>query len=469
MSTSPTTLQRQEPTTPPAFLCALTQQIMNDPVLSLCGHLFERTVVEAFPACPIDQSSITTLIPFNELKREIETWKAHILGSQEVKSYAQALIPSSSAAVPKQKLGKQDGSVRELENGLSKMGLQEKKGTVREKKRAIRPINIVRNAHTDDIHGFVSISPECFVSGSKDNDLKMWNISGELIQPLVTEASQRGYKYWVTALSKFSNGYWASGTRDGYITIWNSAGRELANIEYNPSKGAKGQYVCKERNKSRINCITELETTDHTTTFYTGTPKYIQLWDGRTGRFLRGYKASDNDWVYCIEVLENKDLLVVIGSDLEYWDMKTQYPNKHRLIQETRQEHRARQRPHISAVTRLDHDRNMLASALFDGSVKIVDIAAQRLLCDYREHVGRVWSVMNLSPQILASSADDRTIKIWDVRQPSSTLTIAGNPGRVSSLLRLSETILISGSCPDDVFASEEKASITFWDIRKIV
>jgi WD40 repeat protein len=76
---------------------------------------------------------------------------------------------------------------------------------------------------------------------------------------------------------------------------------------------------------------------------------------------------------------------------------------------------------------------------------------------------------MNLSPQILASSADDRTIKIWDVRQPSSTLTIAGNPGRVSSLLRLSETILISGSCPDDVFASEEKASITFWDIRKIV
>jgi len=75
----------------------------------------------------------------------------------------------------------------------------------------------------------------------------------------------------------------------------------------------------------------------------------------------------------------------------------------------------------------------------------------------------------NLKPQILASSADDKTIKIWDIRMKRSAMTITGNPGRVSSLIRLSETILISGSCPDKVFKSKEKASITFWDIRKII
>jgi WD40 repeat protein len=219
----------------------------------------------------------------------------------------------------------------------------------------------------------------------------------------------------------------------------------------------------------RINCITELKTNNQTTIFYTGTPKYIQKWNSSTGQFLKGYQASDNDWVYCIEVLENEDLLVVIGSDLEYWDMQNANPVKNSVIQETPQERKAQQRPHISAITRLDHNKDMLALALFGGSVKIVDITAQRVLHTYHEHLGRVWSVVNLQPQVFASSADDKTIKIWDIRQQRSTLTIGSQPGRVSSLLRLSETILISGSCPDNVFASEEKASITFWDIRKIV
>lgn len=470
----------QKSTIPPAFLCSSSNKVMDDPVLALCGHLFEKTVSESISNCPADETPLRNCIPFDELKKSIEEWKASFVGVQAIGKASSSSSPNgvldSQPLRPNSTTNRSyvsalssddfEKDFKEVESSFSKIKLKEKK---ERKSKEVSPDLVVRNVHQDDIHGFISISPEFFVSGSKDNTLKMWNVNGELVQPLVPQSSTRGYKYWVTALSKFSNGYWASGTRDGYITIWNQDGQEISNIWYNPSKGAKNKYICKDRNKSRINCITELRTNQQTTEFYTGTPRYIQLWDGRTGRFLKGYRASDNDWVYCIEVLENNNLLVVIGSDLEYWNMSSRFPQKQNLIEETKKERRARQRPHISAITRLEHNRDMLSSALFDGSVKIVNIATQKLVHDYQEHIGRVWAVTNLQPQILASSADDKSIKIWDIRQRRSTMTITGNPGRVSSLLRLSETILISGSCPDKVFDSQEKASITFWDIRKII
>jgi hypothetical protein len=442
---------------------------MRDPVLSLCGHLFEKTVVESTPQCPIDTTPISAknCIPLKELQSAITAWR--LSHTEDSKRGGNPAIPTAAgkkpvkvhlAQFPSSPQGVPRNNIENLSGALSTMHIGE--NGAEEKKPPARSLDVIRNAHQDDIHGFVSIAPDVFVSGSKDNSLKMWNINGAPIRQLATATG--GYKYWVTALTKFSDGYWASGTRNGYITVWRQDGREIFS-----TRVASQEVVCKERNKSRVNCITELENTETVKTFYVGTPKHIRLLDGQSQQVIKEYHASSNDWVYCIEVLETRNLLVVIGSDLEYWDMQSTAPKKQKLIQETAAQHRSQQRPHISAITRLDHNRALLASALFDGTVKITDIVARTLTRNYHEHVGRVWSVMNLSPHILASSADDKTIKIWDVRQSKSTRTIGGNPGRVSSLLRLSDTILISGSCPDNLSKDSEKASITFWDIRKIV
>jgi WD40 repeat protein len=93
---------------------------------------------------------------------------------------------------------------------------------------------------------------------------------------------------------------------------------------------------------------------------------------------------------------------------------------------------------------------------------------AQREVKSFTEHQGRVWSVINLKDTLFASSADDKTIKIWDSRKEHSIFTLKGNPGRVSSMLRIDENTFISGSCPDNIEDSSEKACIRFWDMRRL-
>lgn len=422
-----------QPVAPPAFVCTGSQQLMKDPVLALCGHLFEREVAQKTALCPVDRTPINSkqCLPFAELKQAIQAWSPP------------APAPASTAST-------------------SGGGF-----VVKQSRQAPKPLKVVTNAHRDDIHGFVSISSTTFVSGSKDTDLKIWDHQGKLVKVLDTNLAVKGYRYWVTALTSFGQGMWGSGTRDGYVTVWNAKGEVQRTIQYQPGSGTRQQTVAKQRNKSRINCLTQLPS-DQGLRFLTGTPKFIQQWNGDTGLLEKYYEAHANDWVYCIEVLSAHAYLVVIGSDLEHWTLTDASPDRASIIEENPADRKGKQRPHISAIQRLEHDPNLLANALFDGSVRVADIAAQKQTLRFQGHQGRVWSAINLRPQVLASSADDGTIKLWDVRQTKPVRTIGKQPGRVSSLLRLSANLLISGSCPDDVHQAKEKASISFWDIRQL-
>ncbi len=438
---------------PGAFRCTQSETIMENPCINLCSHLFNDGVHRSITVCPIDGEPLTaaTLIPCAELATRIAAWKI----TQEQAKQQQAAAPVRNYL----------GAVAAGAPGPSRQPY-----TVPQKRAptaTYTPVHEVQNAHWDDIHGFLRLEGETFVSGSKDTTLKIWGDDGEAIKTI--ESPRTGYPYWITALGRFSNSYWASGTRDGVITIWNEKGNLLKEFTYNPSKNTQENTHSKDRNKMRINCITELETTNKTTYFYTGTPKFVQLWDGRTGSLVRYYQAHANDWVYCIEVLENNDLIVVIGADMELWDMRNEMaPTKSPLIRENLSERTSRSRPHISAIQRISGKQELLASALFDGSVRLIDLNQQTVIKRYDEHEGRVWSVINLKENVIGSSADDGTIKLYDIRTASSVATIAGEVGRVSSLLSLSPETFISGACPDKVFTSAIKASIRWWDLRAL-
>ena len=403
----------------PASHCTSTGLTLRDPVIASCSHLFEKCVLDnqKITACPKCKYPIDWYVPCAELKQKI----AQLYPLQEEKK------------IPNQVLIN-----KEQEKVIWKV-----------------------NAHKDDIHGLLRISPGRFVSGSKDTTLKIWDSNGQCLNTLEPKEKQ-GYKFWVTALAKMGD-KWISGSRDGRITLWDLTGKEIRTFYYQPSFHSKNQTVCKDRNKNRINCIFENPAVPNT--FFTGTPKYIQLWNA-DGKMLNYVQAHNNDWVYCIDSLGGEDLIVVIGSIMQIWK-KNKNDNgyeKSFLIDEVKQ--KSIQRLHISAIVKLQSNPKQLASALFDGSVRIVDLQKQCTICSYEEHLNRVWSVVNLSANHFASSADDKKIKIWDLRQKSSVHTISNQPGRVSCLLEMGENKIISASCPDNPFQSKEQGTLTFWDLR---
>lgn len=458
--------------TPAAFLCKHSKNIMKDPVLSLCGHLFDRQVLENITKCPIDQSPLNpaTVISFLELKTQIEIWKCSAIGSKT--------IPNSPAKLyPQGIIGKIGGLSLDIEKGAAVPQASSSSQGVEvplriENDVRIIATNTIRNAHYDDIHGMILLK-NGFATGSKDTTLKMWDWHGKPLPQPRKLREKTGYANWVTALAPLGTDYWASGRRNGEIDIWNSAGELLSSMCYTPGAHDKNAHVSKERNKTRINCITLKEASDENAYFYTGTLTSIQTWDGRNGKIISQHKVHANDWVYCIEQLSNERLLLVIGSSMQIWDFNKSRPTWSEVVQPARQaygrqQNGIQQRPHISAVKKIEGKENLFAAAVFDGSVRLIDLTAQKELHRYCEHEGRVWMTENLKSNLLASCADDAKIKIWDIRQTKAIHTIAGNLGRVSSLLRLTQETFISGSCPDNVFESKEKAEIQFWDMRML-
>jgi|UPI000581ACAD hypothetical protein len=73
----------QDNSHPPSFLCPLTYEIMNDPVVDLCAHSFERSAIvdwieeKGNACCPISRKalSVSDLVTNHVLAERIEKWQ----------------------------------------------------------------------------------------------------------------------------------------------------------------------------------------------------------------------------------------------------------------------------------------------------------------------------------------------------------------------------------------------------------
>lgn len=411
--------------TPKAYLCTATNRLMKDPVIALCGHLFERSIVEKTGLlCPIDRERVDDFVPCRELKERIQSINSSDGGEKGEEDANDAIAPCTfPSRIP--------------------------------------------NAHADDIHGMIKLPTGEVVTGSKDASMKIWDGNGEVVKAI---SEVQGYKYWITALESMSDGTWISGTRDGFISQWDPQGNELSTWQYKPSQNVRQGTVCKQRNKTRINCLTQaLGYKDNDAHVFTGTPRYVQLWSLNKKRLVWFEQAHANDWVYCIDPLTPNKMLVVIGSNLEAWSLEKDNIQKDSLVLETRSPNASKggSRPHIASIARLESDPSQLAAASFDGSVKVVDYQKGECVRTYSEHKDRAWCIANVDSTSFASGADDKTIKIWDQRQAKSVRTIGGHPGRVSTLLKYHDGVILAGSCADDPHGSTEKGQIYRWDLRK--
>ena len=409
---------------------------MENPVLhTRCGKLFDEKNLTRLSSCPRDSRLIVErdIVPFKELKDEIEKWKVQSLN----RSWAQMAVRDPVPIARTSPL-----------------------------------IAKARNVHEDDIHCLARVSQNLFASGSKDCTVKIWDHKAQFKKELGSERAGRGYASWITAIEVFKNGSWAYGRRDGQISIQNADHERVHSFQYSPFNR---NYQCKDRNKLRINCLRENVNEDDEIQIYIGTATKVQLWSIDRQEVVKSYFVSKNDWVYDVQIIDSDHILVVIGSNLELWDTSFEPQDRTFIIKETPQERRQSQRPHISSLAKLSPYNSVFTAALFDGTVRVVDVETRQQTRIYTEHrrqnvqVNRVWKVIELAPHVFASSADDANVKLWDVRQDRSFKTLGGNLGRVSNLLKLSDESFVSASCPDNLRTSQEKASFSFWDLRMLL
>ena len=75
-----TQTESKKPKPPPAFVCSITQEVMQDPVMNECGMTFERDAIERWmrrsKTCPLTNMKLSTslTIPNMALRHAIEHW-----------------------------------------------------------------------------------------------------------------------------------------------------------------------------------------------------------------------------------------------------------------------------------------------------------------------------------------------------------------------------------------------------------
>jgi WD40 repeat protein len=331
----------------------------------------------------------------------------------------------------------------------------------------------ISNVHADDIHALLPLPNGTFISGSKDNALKQWRMNGDFVKNVYTNQTGN-YASWITALSTMGDRYWLSGTRDGFVDVWDHNGRHIQPFHDTVFPVGPDTHRCKDRNADRVNCLSDRSQFTEGPSFSVGWPQHFTNYQVTPGSHLQvGRLAScrthTNDWVYCIKPLSDRSYLVVTGARLETFVFESNRWRGSLHIDESTTYRRGLQRPFISSITLLEGTPSSYGVAVFGGAVKIYDLAQRRTTFQAHEHRDRVWMIETMGPQNFASCADDGLIKLWDPRSAGSTRTIQnrsdGVAARVSVLLRTGEHTLLSASCPNDL-NDREKASFSIWDLR---
>lgn len=339
-----------------------------------------------------------------------------------------------------------------------------------------KKVSTIKNAHADDVHAVIRVSQSHFVTGGKDGCLKMWNSGNRSCKDVFTPA-KTSYESWITALAVIGSNQWISGTRDAYVDLWDNSGKHLASFSETVCPVLSSSHKSKDRNLRRANCLKGGLTPD---VFYVGWPTQLTIHKIITEESTKelyaqtiGFCSTDsNDWVFSVTPLTEKRLLVVTGAKLEIWETQDKlnaWKKTAALIKEVKKAGMKRhQRPFISDVVPFQGQKNWYGLAVFGGAVKVIDVEAQKEVASYKEHKDRVWTINDIvGANLFGSCSDDHTIKLWDVRVSKSLSTLTGNIGRVSTLLTLSDLSFLSGSCPDNLNNTKERAQITFWDLRK--
>lgn len=329
-----------------------------------------------------------------------------------------------------------------------------------------RLLRVAAYAHWDDIHALKRLSDGTFISGSKDNSIRKWNYEAEVVrevldvEPLNLDQKERD---WITAVSVLNDAYWISADRSGRIRLWNTEGNFIRNLLV---RRPGNDHISQEKNKHRINCLAPgLDI--NKPSFFAGFPTMFSEYSFIENRTVSVAKVHNNDWVYAIHPLREGTNLVVIAGKVEVWAKKNEVWKHHSLLLKEKRTPRGATRAHISTLTPLQSTNAHFGLGIFGGYVDVLDIEKAKVVREWREHTGRIWSVENVSRNVFSSSGEDGFIKLWDARASNSVCTIGPHAGEVCAMMQINDNFFVAGVSSEDNRRSNEGTQLLFYDIRR--
>ena len=226
----------------------------------------------------------------------------------------------------------------------------------------------------------LEIEPNKILSATSECNIGLWDIDNNDCKDAIFNFL--GHELWVNSLVKCNDRFFASGSNDKNIFIW----------DYHERKQIRTI-------KAHDDCILCLIKLKNGNLCSGSSDLFIKIWNWNNGYCLSKIKAHEN-WVKCL--CEFEDGIIISGSDdktIKIWknDQCLNTLNGHTN----------------SVRTLCKIDENYFASGSFDNTIKIWDFNRKACIQDLRGHTSNVSCLLKLNNDDLISCSTDYTIKIW--------------------------------------------------------
>ena len=229
----------------------------------------------------------------------------------------------------------------------------------------------------------LELKPNELLVGNSENCIDVFNLNEDISDP---NLRLFGHSLWVTGLVICDEQYFASSGNDAKIIIWDSNKK----IKIRELEGHK-------------DCILTMILLENGNLCTGSADKSIRFWDWKTGHCLNQLKAHNN-WVKCLFQFNSQILLS--GSD----DHKIRLWNMNNINNNTFEELKG----HTHSVrTFCKIDENFFASGSFDKTIKIWDIKEMKCINTLEAHNSNVICIINYDGKLISTSSD-LTIKVWE-------------------------------------------------------
>jgi WD40 repeat protein len=310
----------------------------------------------------------------------------------------------------------------------------------------VAKVHSSNGGHTSIVRSIAEISKEYFATGSDDSTVKLWESNGLGPLPLYLTLSEHSSAVsLVSSTGLFDSNSTTAASGKTTTTLPSLTGNEI--LFASASKDKKITIYDALSGQSKV----VFDYSGVYSIIYLGNGLFAAAGDDAAFRILNVYTADvsftfdditaggHSDVVNALALLSN-GYLASGSSDttVKIWDISS-----YSLITTFDQQNDGHKTP---ITTLLSLENNYLASASEDGVIIVWDINALQLKYSFSDHKRKITAFLAHLNFVLISASEDNTIIIWDLNQGAMRFTLTAHSDVVNCLVYISDKRFASGS-----------------------